>query len=399
MDRMGPIVPLSVPPSPCRAEIDLTAIEHNSRVLVRAARGARVMAVVKADAYGHGAVPVSLAALRGGADALGVTTIGEAVELREAGIDAEILAWLFAVGDDVGAALEAGVDLAVPSPGHLDTVLDAVRRTGRRARVTPKIDTGLARSGITLDEWPALLDRLVAASDGGLVEVTGLMAHFAHADDPGNPVIDHQVDRLHACVAQARARGLDCPVNHHANSAATLTRPEDGFEMVRPGIALYGLNPVDGLEADLVPAMTFSAEVLMVKRIAAGQGVSYGHTWHAPRDTTVALVAAGYADGVWRLLSGRLDVSIDGRRYPNVGRVCMDQFVVDLGPDPGETVRAGDTAVLFGTGADGGPTAAEWARTLGTIHYEVVTAVRGRAARHHVLGARRVPGGQREGSL
>ncbi|EYT63187.1 alanine racemase [Dietzia sp. UCD-THP] len=394
MDEMGPIVPQS----PCRAEIDLDAIEHNSRVLTRAAQGARVMAVVKADAYGHGAVPVSLAALRGGADALGVTTIAEALQLRAAGIDSEILAWLFGVGDDVGAALSADVDLAVPSPGHLDTVLDAARRTGRRARVTPKIDTGLARSGVTLEEWPALLDRLVTASEEGLVELTGLMAHFAHADDPGNPVIDQQVARLHACVAQARERGLECPVNHHANSAATLTRPEDGFEMVRPGIALYGLNPVDGLEADLIPAMTFSAEVLMVKRIAAGQGVSYGHTWYAPHDTTVALVAAGYADGVWRLLSGGLDVQINGRRYHNVGRVCMDQFVVDLGPDPGEAVRAGDTAVLFGDGSDGGPTAAEWARSLGTIHYEVVTAVRGRAVRHHVLGTRHAPDRRKEGS-
>lgn len=383
----------NVPPAPCRAEIDLDAVEHNARVLVRAARGARVMAVVKADAYGHGAVPVSLAALRGGATALGVTTIGEALELRAAGIGAEILAWLYLASDDVRAALEDDVDLAIPSAAHLDTVLQAARRTGRRARVTPKIDTGLARSGITLEEWPAVLDRLVAATAGGLVEVTGLMAHFAHADDPGNPVIDEQVARLHECVAQARARGLECPVNHHANSAATLTRPDDGFEMVRPGIALYGLHPVEGPRdeevvdpgADLIPAMTFSADVLMVKRLAAGQGVSYGHTWHAPHDTTVALISAGYADGVWRLLSGRLDVSIRGRRYPNVGRVCMDQFVVDLGPDPDRTVRAGDTAVLFGTGADGGPTAAEWAAELGTIHYEVVTAVRGRATRHHVL--------------
>lgn len=391
MDKMT----ASVPPAPCRAVVDLDAIEANARILVEAARGARVMAVVKADAYGHGAVPVSLAALRGGADALGVTTVAEALQLRSAGIDAEILAWLYSAGDDVRAALEANVDLAVPSPGHLDTVLDAARHTGRRARITPKIDTGLARSGITLDDWPGVLDRLVEASRAGLVEVTGLMAHFAHADDPGNPVIDQQVDRLHACVRQARGAGLDCPVNHHANSAATLTRPEDGFEMVRPGIALYGLSPVDE-GFGLVPAMTFSAEVLMVKRIAEGQGVSYGHTWHSPRDTTVALVAAGYADGVWRLLSGKLDVAIDGVRYPNVGRVCMDQFVVDLGPDggaDGHTVRAGDTAVLFGTGEDGGPTAAEWAQTLGTIHYEVVTAVRGRAARYHVLSGRQ--GGSR----
>lgn len=378
-----------VPPAPCRAEINLDAVEHNARVLVRHASGARVMAVVKADAYGHGAVPVSLAALRGGATALGVTTIAEALELRSAGIDAEILAWLYQASDDVRAAVEAGIDLAIPSPAHLDTVLEAARRTGRRARVTPKLDTGLNRSGILLEDWPNILERLVAATAGGLVEVTGLMAHFAHADDPGNPVIDQQVARLHECVAQARARGLECPVNHHANSAATLTRPGDAFEMVRPGIALYGLDPVGNLGADLVPAMTFSADVLMVKRLAQGEGVSYGHTWHAPHDTTVALIAAGYADGVWRLLSGRLDVEIGGRRYPNVGRVCMDQFVVDLGSDAGTTVRAGDTAVLFGTGAHGGPTAAEWADELGTIHYEVVTAVRGRASRNHVLRGRR----------
>lgn len=388
---MAPNVPLA----PCRAEIDLGAVEHNTRVLVRAAHGARVMAVVKADAYGHGAVPVSLAALRGGATALGVTTIAEALELREAGIDTEILAWLYLTSDDVRAAVEAGVDLAIPSAGHLDTVLEAARRTGRRARVTPKIDTGLARSGIPLEEWPAVLERLVAATAGGLVEVTGLMAHFAHADDPGNPVIDEQVARLHGCVSRARARGLECPVNHHANSAAALTRPEDGFEMVRPGIALYGLDPVGDLGFDLIPAMTFSADVLMVKKLLAGQGVSYGHTWHAPRDTTVALISAGYADGVWRLLSGRLDVVIRGRRYPNVGRVCMDQFVVDLGPDPDPTIRAGDTAVLFGTGVDGGPTAAEWADELGTIHYEVVTAVRGRAKRHHVLRGHQATAGDR----
>lgn len=382
----------NVPPAPCRAEINLDAVEHNARVLVDAAQGARVMAVVKADAYGHGAVGVSLAALRGGADALGVTTIAEALQLREAGITAEILAWIYLPSDDVRAALKGDVDLAVPSPAHLDTVIQAARRTGLRARVTPKIDTGLARSGITLEDWPEVLERLVAAQAGGLIEVTGLMAHFAHADDPGNPVIDQQVARLHECVAQARAAGLACPVNHHANSAATLTRPDDGFEMVRPGIALYGLDPVGDLDVDLRPVMSFTADILMVKRLSAGQGVSYGHTWHAPHDTTVALISAGYADGVWRILSGQIDVEIGGVRYPNVGRVCMDQFVVDLGPTPDPTIRAGDTAVLFGDGMNGGPTAAEWADKLGTIHYEVVTAVRGRA-RRHVRG--RHPGGDK----
>lgn len=389
----------AVPPNPCRAEIDLDAITHNTRILVDAARGARVMAVVKGGAYGHGAVPVATAALRGGAEALGVTTIAEALELRRAGLDAEVLAWLFAADDDVSAAVAADVDLALPSPEHLDTVLAAARATGRRVRLTPKLDTGLGRSGIPLDEWPGLVERLAAASAEGLVEVTGLMAHFAHADDPGNPVIDRQVERLHECVRLARAAGLECPVNHHANSAAALTRHDDGFEMVRPGIALYGLSPVEE-GFGLRPAMTFSATVLMVKDLAEGEGVSYGHTWHAPRDTVVALVAAGYADGVWRALSGRFDVSIRGRRFPAVGRVCMDQFVVDLGPrgeggSVAHDVRPGDTAVLFGDGADGGPTAAEWAGLLGTIHYEVVTAVRGRADRTYSVTPVRAAGAAR----
>ena len=389
----------TTPAPTCRTVVDLDAVTHNTRVMVEAARGARVMAVVKADGYGHGAVAAAQAALRGGATALGVTSVAEALALRAAGIDAEILAWMFAVDDDVAAAPEAGIDLSVPSPEHLDTVLDAARRTGRRVRVTPKIDTGLGRSGIALAEWSATLGRLVAASEAGLIEVTGLMAHFASAEVPGDEVSERQAAALRRCVTQARERGLECSVNHHANSAGTMLRPGDGFEMVRPGIALYGLSPVDpaddpeGFGARLWPAMTFSATVLAVKDLAEGEGVSYGHTWHAPRDTTVALVAAGYADGVWRLLSNRMEVSVRGRRFPQVGRVCMDQFVIDLGPrGPGgeapHGVHPGDDAVLFGDGADGGPTAAEWADLVGTIHYEVVTAVRGRAGRrHHVRRA------------
>ena len=381
-------VTYSVPPQPCRVDVDLGAVEHNARILTRAAHGARVMAVVKADAYGHGAVPVSMAALRGGADALGVTTIAEAVGLREAGIDAEVLAWLYAPGDDVGVALARDIDLAVAGPEHLDAVLAAARATGRRARITVKLDTGMHRSGVTSEQWPTVLDRLVAADGEGLVEVTGLMAHFSHADEPdGSEITDAQAGRLHQYIAHARRHGLDCPVNHHANSAATLTRGHDDFQMVRPGIALYGLSPVED-DHGLIPAMTFSTAVLMVKDLARGEGASYGHTWHAPRDTVVALVAAGYADGVWRTMSGRFEVSIRGRRFPAVGRVCMDQFLVDLGPRDRDGrvphgVAPGDTAVLFGDGADGGPTAAEWADLVGSIHYEVVTAVRGRAVRSH----------------
>lgn len=369
-----------------RADVDLGAIAHNTEILVRAAGAAQVMSVIKADAYGHGAVPVAVTTLEAGAAQLGVTTVAEALELRAAGITAPILAWLIAVDADLRAAVEADVGIGVPSPAHLDAVLAAARATGKTAHITPKLDTGLGRSGITAQQWPALLERLVAAEAEKLVRVDGLMAHFANADSPGDPIIDLQVQRLHQHVAEARAAGLESPVNHHANSAATLTR-QDGFEMVRPGIALYGLSPIDGEQFGLRPAMRLSAEVLLVKDVARGQGISYGHTWHAPEDTVVALIAAGYADGVWRLLSNRFDVQLGGQRFPQVGRVCMDQFVVNLGPRTAQGavpggVKAGDRAVLFGDPDTGAPTAAEWAETLGTIHYEVVTGIRGRVHRH-----------------
>ncbi|WP_333617908.1 alanine racemase [Dietzia sp.] len=389
---MTSFVPLSadtspVPSGPARVDIDLEAIAHNTEILLRAAGGAELMGVVKADAYGHGAPAVGRAVLDAGGSALGVTTLAEALELRQAGISAPVLAWLYSAGDDVSGALQAGIDLAIPSPLHLDAVLAGVRRSGLRAKVTPKLDTGLGRSGVLPAQWPEFLDRLVAAQRDGLIEVSGLMAHFANADSPGDPIIDTQVERLHEAVAEARAAGLECAVNHHSNAARTLTEGADGFEMVRPGIALYGLSPIEGEDFGLRPAMTFSAEILMVKDVPAGQGISYGHTWVAPRDTVVALVAAGYADGVWRLLSNKFSVEIGGRRYPQVGRVCMDQFMVDLGPrqpDGSVTggVAAGDRAVMFGDPRRGAPHAGEWAETLGTIHYEVVCAARGRAARY-----------------
>lgn len=371
-----------------RVDIDLGAIAHNTEILCRAAGPAQVMAVLKGDGYGHGAVPVAHTTLAAGARQLGVTTLDEALQLREAGIGAPVLAWLISATADLRAAVEASIGIGVPSPEHLEAVLAAARATGRPAHITPKLDTGLGRSGITAAQWPQLLERLVAAEAKRLVRVDGLMAHFANADSPGDPIIDTQVQRLHTAVAEARAAGLDCPVNHHANSAATLTRT-DGFEMVRPGIALYGLSPIDGEDFGLRPAMTFSAEVLLVKDIAAGHGVSYGHTWHAPEDTVVALVAAGYADGVWRLLSNAFAVQLRGQCFPQVGRVCMDQFVVNLGPRtaggavPGG-VQAGDRAIIFGDPATGAPGAADWAAILGTIHYEVVTAMRGRARRHTI---------------
>jgi alanine racemase len=204
---------------------------------------------------------------------------------------------------------------------------------------------------------------------------------MVYADQPDNPMNDVQAQRLSAMLAQARNQGVQFDVAHLSNSAATISRPDLAFDMVRPGIAVYGLSPVPNLgDMGLIPAMTVKCVVALVKSVCAGEGVSYGHTWIADRDTTVALMPVGYADGVFRALGGRLDVLINGRRRPGVGRVCMDQFVVDLGPGPVD-VTEGDEAILFGPGTRGEPTAQDWADLLDTIHYEVVTSPRGRIVR------------------
>lgn len=369
-----------------RAEvvIDLDAIRHNVGILVgcAAASGAVTMAVVKADGYGHGALDVAQAALQAGAGALGVCSVDEALVLRHGGIDAPVLAWLHAPGEDLAAALAAQVELGVYSTGQLTTVAAAAAALGATARVHLKVDTGLSRGGATREQWPGLVRAAVATR---CVEVVAIWSHLAHADDPGHPVIERQVRYFDEAYQVARDAGLR-PLRHLANSAATLTRPELHYDLVRPGIAVYGLSPVPGADYHLVPAMTLRSQVAMVKRVAAGEGVSYGHVWHTDRQTTLALVPAGYADGVPRALTGRLDVWLAGRRRPVVGRVCMDQVLVDCGDDP---VAEGAEVVFFGPGRDGAPTAAEWAGKLDTIHYEVVAGmVRPRLTRT-VLGRRR----------
>lgn len=371
-----------------RAEalIDLDAIAHNIGVLREHAGSAAVMAVVKADGYGHGASPTARAALNAGAYELGVATLEEALALRAAGITAPVLSWLHLPDEDFGPAIAADVELGVSSPRHLAGVASAARAVGRPAVVSVKIDTGLNRNGVAATEWPALLDALARGQAEGVVEIRGLFSHLAFADEPTNPVNDLQAQRLTDALAQARAVGVRPTVVHLANSAAALTRPDLGFDMVRPGIAVYGLTPVpEAGDFGLRPAMTLRARVALIKRVAAGEGVSYSHLWTAPRDTTVALLPIGYADGVPRGLTNRLDVWLGGQRRPVVGRICMDQVVVDCGPDGGG-VAEGDTAVFFGTGNLGEPLAQDWANALGTIHYEVVTGVHGRVQRSYAGG-------------
>ncbi|WP_099023272.1 alanine racemase [Mycolicibacterium palauense] len=361
--------------------VDLGAIAHNVGVLRECAGAAEVMAVVKADAYGHGAVEVARTALAAGAAELGVATVTEAVELRRAGITAPVLAWLHGPGTDFAPAVAAGVQIAVSSLRQLTELLDGVARAGTPAALTLKVDTGLNRNGVSAAEFPALVTALARAAADGAVTPRGLMSHLVSGDEPDNPINDLQARRFREMAAHAAERGLRFEVLHLANSPATLTRPDLAFDLVRPGIAVYGLDPVPQHgDRGLVPAMTLTCPVAMVKPVAAGEGVSYGHTWIAERDTRVALLPIGYADGLFRSLGNRLQVLINGRRYPGVGRICMDQFVVDLGPGPAR-VATGDTAVLFGPGAAGEPLAKDWAELLGTIDYEVVTSPRGRVIR------------------
>ncbi|WP_340684729.1 alanine racemase [Amycolatopsis coloradensis] len=359
-----------------RAEvvIDLSAIRHNVALLASRAPSAQTMAVVKADGYGHGALEVARAAVEGGATWLGTCSLGEALALRRAGIGVRLFSWLDTPEADFAPAVAEDIDVAVSSLDELARVADGARRArdfsplNAICRVHLKIDTGLSRNGCPPAEWPALVKAAAAAKP--LIEVVAIWSHLACADEPGHPSIDAQAKRFDEAYDIARAAGLD-PMRHIANSAAVLTRPDLHFDLVRPGIAIYGLNPVPTGD-DLRPTMTFKSSVVLTKRIPAGESVSYGHSWTAERDTTLALVPVGYADGVPRSLSGRMDVLLAGKRRPVVGRVCMDQLIVDCGDDE---PSIGSEVILFGAGASGEPTAREWADKLGTIDYEIVTSM------------------------
>ena len=374
------------------ARVDLGAITANTaRLRELAAGGAGLMAVVKADGYGHGLVPSARAALAGGADWLGVAFLEEALALRAAGVDAPLLAWLFSPGEDLAPAVAAGVDLGVYDLAELARAQDAARSTGTAARVHLKADTGLSRGGATPHDWPDLVAAAGRAQADGAVDVVGVWSHFANAD--GGP--DHPVNAAQARVfaeALEVAAPLAPQVRHLANSAATLTAPHTHYDLVRPGVSLYGLSPVPQLggpaDFGLRPAMTLASTVALVKRVPAGSGVSYGHAHTTERESTLALVPLGYADGVPRAASSRAEVLLRGARRTVAGRVCMDQFVLDLGDDE---VAAGDEVLLFGPGDAGEPTAQDWADVLGTIDYEVVTRVGARVPRTY--GARTSGGG------
>ncbi|MEU0057952.1 alanine racemase [Streptomyces sp. NPDC006334] len=375
-------------PQRARAEIDLGAVRANVRTLRAKAPGAAFMAVVKADGYGHGAAPCARAAVEAGATWIGTATPEEALALRaEGGLpdDVRIMCWLWTPGGPWRAAVEAGLDVSVSALWALREAEEGARLAGRTARVQLKADTGLGRNGCQPADWPGLVDEALRAEAEGLIRVTGLWSHLACADEPGHPSITAQLTVFREMVTYAEARGLRPEVRHIANSPATLTLPESHYDLVRPGIAMYGVSPSPelGSSADLGlrPAMTLRASLALVKHVPGGHGVSYGHHYTTPGETTLGLVPLGYADGVPRHASGSGPVLIGGKWRTAAGRIAMDQFVVDLGGDEPE---AGAEAVLFGPGDRGEPTAEDWAQAAGTIAYEIVTRIGARVPRVYV---------------
>lgn len=398
VSQSRPTPPLQIPPAaqtspsprvpalPAQADIDLAALRSNVDALRERAGSAEVMAVVKADAYGHGLVPCARAAREGGASWLGVAQLAEALTLRANGDTGRLLSWLHVPGEDFESAVAQDVDLSASAPWALDEIASAARAVGRPARLHLKIDTGLSRGGMTRDGWLDLVDAALRAQAEGVVRLVGVWSHLVWADVPDHPTSARQLASFTEAVQAAHDRGARFELRHLANSAATLITPAAHFDLVRPGLAVYGLSPVPqvGGPADfgLRPVMTLRGRLALVKQVPAGTGVSYAHAYTTGQDTTLALVPVGYADGLPRAAGGAGPLLVAGRRHQVAGRVCMDQVVVDLGDRPGVLdVHAGDPFVVFGDATRGEPTAQEWADAAGTIAYEIVTRIGSRVPR------------------
>ncbi|MFI7618571.1 alanine racemase [Nonomuraea terrae] len=367
--------------TPAQARVDLAAIRHNVAQLKERAGGAELMGAVKADAYGHGLLPTTEAMLQGGAGRLGTAVISEALELRAGGVTAPILSWLITPGEALDEALARDIELSASDVRLLDEIAEAARRTGITAKTHLEADTGMSRGGSPPADWPGLLSRAMELQAEGVIDITGIWTHFACADIPGHPSIRRQLETYEAALKLAEQAGAagSHVIRHIANSAALMTLPEARFDMVRSGIAMYGLSPIPELgDFGLRQAMTLVGRVALVKRVPEGSGVSYGHLYVCERETTIAVVPLGYADGILRHAGDRAEVLAGGRRRRITGRVCMDQFMIDLGDDE---LSAGDEVVLFGPGDGGEPTAQEWADSLGTITHEIVTRIGSRVPR------------------
>lgn len=365
------------------AVIDLGAIAQNTAKLIKDVNGPALMAVVKADAYGHGLIPAARAAQAGGATWLATALLSESIALREAGVKGRILSWLNTLDDRFMECVSRDIDLGVNSIESLEAISQAAYNVVGRARVHIKVDTGLGRNGVTMHDLPALLDAFKKHQDN--VEVVGIMSHFAYADEPTNPTIASQIENFKSAVDQTEAAGFDLEVKHLSNSAATLGLPDTYFNLVRPGVALYGVTPGETVgtaeSLGLRPVMTLKSNIALLKNVPAGTGVSYAHAYHTAADTQLALIPLGYSDGIPRHASNKGPVLIGGEVRPVAGRVCMDQFMIDAG---GLQAKVGDEVVLFGDPSHGVPGVEEWAKAADTIGYEIITRLASRVHREYI---------------
>ena len=365
-----------------RAEalIDLGALESNVKRILATTKAAG-LAVVKADAYGHGLVPVAKRALGAGASWLGTALLEEALTLRSEGISAPTIAWLTPIHDDFEAAIRNDIDLAIPSLTHLERVNAAANKLGKRARIHLEVDTGMSRGG-ALREWKAICE--LANNSVSTLEVIGIWSHFARADEPGHKFNEEQLNNFNLRVAEAKGIGINPKLLHLSNSAATLTNSNSHFDLVRLGISMYGLSPDietmgDSVKLNLKPVMKIRSQIHLVKDVPAGSQVGYGGTAVTKVDTKLGVIPMGYADGIPRNANSSAGVLVGNKQAPIIGRVSMDQFVVDLGND--SISRAGEWAYLIGSEGVGGYTADAWAKACGTINYEIVTRIGARVPR------------------
>ena len=364
------------------AEISLLAIADNLK-LIKSKTNAQVLAVVKADAYGHGLIQVGKVAESVGADWLGTALLEEGIALRNSGIKIPIISWLTPLGEDFKAAINLDIDLSISSTELLNEIVLAGKSVKKIPRIHVEVDTGMSRGGVG-DDWQLFLNELSKAVAANEINIVGIWSHFARADEPDEVMNKEQLAVFEDRIKSASAAGIKAEFIHISNSAASLTNKSAHKNIIRWGIGLYGLSPDlnnlgDSKSLNLKPAMRLKAKLHLVKAVKAGVSVGYGGTAITKNDTKLGVVTLGYADGIPRNANNLAGVFVAGKRAPLIGRVSMDQFVVDLGSN--SLAKTGDEVIVFGDGAGGEHTVDEWAKASGTINYEIVTRIGSRVPR------------------
>jgi len=373
------------------AQINLNHIEHNIHYIRNiVAPKTKIMAVVKADAYGHGSIPVSRVLLENGADMLAVTTIDEALELRDAGFDVPILILSPVFDDAISRAVANNITLTVFDLATAQQISEAAALAGRTAKLHIKLDTGMSRVGFPCTENStenrAIAEEIAQIATLPHINVEGIFTHFAKADEADRSFTDLQFSRFSAMCSLLEEMGIHIPIHHVCNSAATIKFPEYHLDMVRCGIILYGSAPSDEMEgmADIRPVMDFKARVSNVKIVPEGTALSYGGTYVAPAKQKIATISVGYADGYSRILSNRAQVIINGQKAPIAGNVCMDQCMAEVSHIP--DIKIGDEVIIFGTDGNNTITVESVAKLIDTINYEIVCSVTRRVPRAYIQG-------------